>query len=563
MMGLYLELLYAGSARRFRLFWVCLCLATFLGSPASALAQEESATPAAHAETNVILISLQCLRPDHLGVYGYERKTSRNIDALAAHSVVFENAISQANLTPVAQMSVLTSQYPRTNGMVAFEVSRDMVTEAILPEILKKYGYTTAAALSSPEFFMRYEPKSGTMVDPGDVFSRSFDYFGRTISGLGGQSVRRAPTHAFQWLKENKEKKFFLWIASGVIHMPYAAAVPAPYFSMYDPPDYIPFWKRLPELPWGAKGKGSPSYDVFSRVFNNRFYWNFSPVYQLTKEDVAYVNGRYDAGVYYTDRFIGQLMTLLESLDLSKRTLVVLHSIHGEDLGEQGNFFHYDVTDTVIKNALIVRFPKGEFQGKRVAQQVQGIDIMPTVLEYLDIPAPHQAEGSSLLPLLTGEKAEGVSEFAFIDRMPWWEYNLSKWYLDFQINDQKAKVSETEREKIAAYLQMLKESFEPLGYPPGDIAIRTNEWKLIVRKNSELLQKVSWQGFISGHGQEVAALELYDLKADPLETSNVAAAHPEVVAWLKEKLLAWDADIEARKAKYKEDDARLLIPYPQ
>ncbi|MDA8432386.1 MAG: sulfatase-like hydrolase/transferase, partial [Nitrospiraceae bacterium] len=124
-----------------------------VAGPAVAGAASSREKPApAYEKTNVILISLQCLRPDHLGAYGYKRETSRNIDSLAKRSVLFENAISQANLTPVAQMSVFTSQYPRVHGLVSFEVTPEMVSKRTLPEILKYYGYTTAAVVSSPEF---------------------------------------------------------------------------------------------------------------------------------------------------------------------------------------------------------------------------------------------------------------------------------------------------------------------------------------------------------------------------------------------------------------------------
>src|SRR6185369_6938511 len=192
-----------------------------------------------HEFTNVILISLQCLRADHLGIYGYKRNTSANIDKFAEKSVLFESAISQANLTPVAQMSVLTSQFPRVNGMVSFEVTKDAVTSRTLPDILKYYGYTTAATVSSPEFFMRFDTSGGELVNPGDVFSRSFDYFGRTARGPEGSSLRVSPVEAFNWLKKNSDKKFFLWIGSGLLHMPYSDTVPKPYKTMYDSPGYI------------------------------------------------------------------------------------------------------------------------------------------------------------------------------------------------------------------------------------------------------------------------------------------------------------------------------------
>jgi len=528
----------------------------------SALAQAAAPpTVPRHENTNVILISLQCLRPDHLGAYGYKRDTSPNIDTLGQESVIFENAISQANLTPVAQMSVLTSQYPRVNGMVSFEVDPAQVSQNTLPTILKHYGYTTAATISSPEFFMRYDTGSGAVVNPGDVFSRSFDYYGRTRRGLGGRSIRKVPAEALQWLTTNKDKKFFLWIASGLIHMPYAAAVPAPTQTMYDQSGYTPFWKALPLPKSESASSDDPSYEVFSRVFRNDFYLGFKPVYHLTEADINYVNARYDAGVRYTDLFVGEVLKLVESLNLTKKTLVVLQSIHGEDLGEQGNFFHYDVTDTVIKNALMMRFPEGEFAGRRMREQVQGIDILPTVLNYLDIPAPHEAQGQSLLPFLKGEQTQPPNEYAYIDRMPWWEYTLSKWYLEFK-NAQGDYFVPSEKERLADYQKMIKERFDKLAAPPGDIAIRSNEWKLVIRKDKALLDEVSWWSFISGVKQPAAEIELYDLLNDPLEKTNVASSHPEVVARLQEKLLAWDTSIDQQKATYKKEDKHLIIPYP-
>ena len=514
-----------------------------------------------HTDTNLILISLQCLRPDHLGVYGYHRETSPNIDALARDSVLFENAISQANLTPVAQMSVLTSQYPRINGMVSFEVTKDSVSKRTLPEILKLYGYETAATVSSPEFFLRYDSGSGSMVSPGDLFSRSFNTFARTRKGPGGQSVRKVPVEAYKWLKVNRDKKFFLWIASGLLHMPYGAAVPKTFRTLYDPPGHIPFWKRLPLGGWEKTASEHPDYDVFSRVLDNKFYWDFQPAYELTQEDTDYVNSRYDAGVYYTDLFIGELMRLLDSLDLSRKTMIVLQSIHGEDLGERGDFFHYDVTDTVVKNALIFRFPNRQFAGRRVKEQVQGIDIMPTILDYLQIPAPHEAQGESILPLLKGEAETLNSRYAFIDRLPWWEFTLEKWYLEFKAG-QGSPFSPSEQEKLKEYRDLLQSSFAGLDYPPGDIAIRTNDWKLIIRKQPELLSKVSWWDFISARNHEVAPMELYDLNQDPLEKTNVVSKHPDIAAALKAKLLAWDRATEEGKAAYRQNGEKMIIPYP-
>ncbi len=514
-----------------------------------------------YENTNVILISLQCLRPDHLGAYGYKRGTSSNIDAFAGRSALFENAIAQAGLTPVAQMSILTSQYARVHGMVSFEVSSEQVTPRSLPAILKYYGYTNAAVISSPEFFVRFSSATGTEIDTADVYAQAFDTVESTRRGLGPRGMRKIPDESLDWIRQNKDKKFFLWIASGLLHMPYGAAVPAPYQTMYDPPKYTPFWQRLKQLPPEMASNPDPSYEVLSRVYRNEFYWGFAPIYHLTPEDRAYVVGRYDAGVYYTDLFIGELMKLLDSLDLTKRTLIVLHSSHGDDLGERGGFFHYDITEGVVKDALMVRFPGDEFGGKRVRTQVQSIDIMPTVLNYLGVPSPHEAQGGSLLPLLRGEQQGAPSDYAYIDRIPWWEYTLSKWYLEFQ-SAQGITVPPAERNRLEEYRAMLHASFDDLDYPPGDIAIRTNDWKLIVRKNRKLLESVSWWGFITGKSRPVDELELYDLKTDPQEKRNVAGERPEVVARLKARLLEWDEATEKIKSRYRKDEKRLIIPYP-
>lgn len=540
---------------------IALAVLTVWQSAAFAAPQKPAATvKPKHEQTNVILISLQCLRADHLGAYGYKRGTSANIDRLAKQSVLFENAISQANLTPVAQMSVLTSQYPRVNGMVSFEVAKESVTARTLPEILKYYGYTTAATVSSPEFFMRFDTGSGEMINPGDVFSRSFDYFGRTARGPSGASLRVAPTDAFRWLKENSDKKFFLWIGSGLLHMPYAAAVPEPYKTMYDPPGYVPFWQRLPQLKDVSFGD-APSYEVFSRVYRNEFYWDFKPIHKLTQNDVNYVIGRYDAGVNYTDNYIGELLKLLDSLKLTEKTLIVLQSMHGDDLGENGLFFHYDVTEPVIKNALLVRFPGAEYGGRRVKEQVEGLDVMPTILGYLEIPAPHEAQGKSLLPLIRKEKQARGSSQVFIDRLPWWEYTLSKWYLEMQ-HATGQEFTGAELHRLKDYQAELQQNFTRLGYPPGDIAVRTKEWKLIIRKNRDLLEKLSWWGFITGVPQKYPEIALYDLRKDPLERNNLALKRPDIVNRLKKSLLQWDSSVEQRKIDYSPASKKMIIPYP-
>jgi len=520
---------------------------------------ENPPAPARHENTNVILVSLQCLRPDHLGVYGYRKDTSPNIDSLAKSSILFDNTISQANLTPVSMMSVLTSQYPRVNGMIAFDAAKDAVRSRTLPEILQYYGYTTAAVSGSPEFFMRYDTESGTEIKLGDVFSRSFDYFGRTRRGLGS-SLRVLPTESLTWLKNNSDKKFFMWIASGVIHVPYAAGVPREQKTLFDPPGYTPFWEKFHSIQAEEGDRDDTTYDVLMRLFGNNYYLGFKPVHSLSQTDRDYIVARYDASIRHTDMFIGQLVETLKQTGLDKNTILIIYSIHGEDLGERGTYVHYDLSESVVKSAFLVRLPKGDKGGTRIKEQVQGVDMVPTILDYLEIPQDHGLQGKSLLPLIREEKGATGTEYAFIDRIPWWEHTLSRWYLEFK--NSQVNYPEEERSPISSYSKMLKGAFPPGSYPPGDMAIRTKEWKLIIRKNPRLLEKVSWYAFITGKELLYGDLELYDLQADPLETTNVVDKHPEVVAKLKAKLLEWDADVETRKASYATGEKRFIIPYP-
>ncbi len=522
-------------------------------------AEESPILPERYKDTNVILVSLQCLRPDHLGVYGYKRNTSPNIDRLAKSSILFDNTIAQANLTPVAMMSVLTSQYPRVNGMIAFDAAKDAVTSRTLPEILKYYGYTTAAVSGSPEFFMRYDTESGTEIKLGDVFSRSFDYFGRTRKGLGS-SLRVAPVESLDWISKNKDKKFFMWIASGVIHVPYAAGVPREERTLYDPPGYTPFWDKFHSIKAEEGAPDDTTYDVLMRIYKDEYYLGFKPVYKLTPTDYSYIVSRYDAAIRYTDNFIGQLMDTLEKNNLTKNTILIIHSIHGEDLGERDTYVHYDLSESAVKSALVVRLPGGEQGGKKIADQVQGLDIMPTVLDYLGIPRDYSQQGASLLPLIKGEPGATGTEFAYIDRIPWWEHTLSRWYLEFK--NSQTNYPESEKTPVKEYGAMLRAAFPPGSYPPGDIAIRTKQWKMILRKDPRLLEKVSWYGYITGQTLQYGDIELYDIVADPNERTNVAAKNPEVARSLKTKLMEWDTSVERKKAVYGAGEKRFIIPYP-
>jgi len=513
--------------------------------------------------TNVILVSLQCLRPDHMGIGGYKRDTTPNLDRMSKSAVRFENSIAQANLTPPAMMAALTGQYARANGMVAFDITKDSVSARTMPDILKAYGYTTAAVLSSPEFFLRFDSESGKLIDLRDVFSRPFDDY-ITSQRRGGSSLRVVPTESLEWIEKNKAKKFFLWIGTGNMHPPYAATVPLPEKTMFDPPGYTPFWTKFFPVSGNEGSPEDPTIDILMRIWGGKYYQGFKPVHSLTPDDVAYITARYDAGVHYADKFVGELVSKLEKTGLLKNTIVIFYSVHGKALGERETFINYDLQESVLKNSLIIRFPDGQYAGRRIPEQVQGIDLLPTLLSYLGIPIAGDQQGVDLMPLIRGEAGAKGSEYVFIDRIPWWEHWMSRYFLEYKFHDPlTSNHPPSEDRATVAYEKMLQKEFPLNSYPPGDIAVRTNRWKLVVRKYPRLLEKVSWFRFLTGLSIPSVDVELYDLAADPLESRNVVAENPEVAAQLKAKLMAWDADMEKRKAPYSgTGEKRYIIPYP-
>lgn len=148
---------------------------------------------------NVILISIDSLRADHLSAYGYSRKTTPNIDDLAKEGVLFKNYFSQSYLTPVSEMSVHTGMYPSSSGLIGFDtiLPNNVLT---LAQILKKYGYQSAAFGNSPEFIIFEALK--------DSFNRGFDSY--DISIFREKMPDPEKEKVFNFIKSNPEKPFFV-----------------------------------------------------------------------------------------------------------------------------------------------------------------------------------------------------------------------------------------------------------------------------------------------------------------------------------------------------------------
>ncbi len=320
---------------------------------------------------NVILISIDSLRADHLGAYGYSRATSPNIDALAAESVVFESAVSTTSWTLPAHVSMLTSLFSEAHGVIA---AGDSLADsaATLSEVFQAGGYATAAVVSGPFLNRRFG------------FSQGFDvYDDETVSFTeindSHQGITAPLTHqrALEILDDVADEPFFLFLHYWDVHYDYAP--PSPYDQMFDP-DY----------------SGDITADNF--IHNDEIHRGMDP------RDLEHVVALYDGEIAYTDYYLGELFEELRRLDLWDNTMIVLTSDHGDEFFEHGNKGHRNTLYGELLNVpLVVKFPQNTWGGQRVSGLAGIVDIAPTVLDVAGLPPLRVANGRSLLSRMTGD----------------------------------------------------------------------------------------------------------------------------------------------------------------
>jgi len=299
------------------------------------------------------LISVDTLRADHLGVYGYRRARTPNIDSFAAHGTVFPEISSQIPLTLPSHLSLFTSTYPFANHVEenAEQVPPNVVT---LASLLRAQGYATAAFIGSvylerelglDQGFDFYD--SPFSFEAFSSLSGSMFYGDRSANPLRGRDRRDGALvvrAALQWLKANRGKPVFAFVHLFDLHLPY----------------------HLP--PSIARRQG--------------------------------ISG-YDAELQYIDQLMGGFRDALVRDGWWERSLVVLLSDHGEGLGDHGEQTHgYFIYQSTLHVPLIVHWPSGTPDHPPVVPQPAGlIDVAPTVLDFLQLPAPPSFAGRSLLHL--------------------------------------------------------------------------------------------------------------------------------------------------------------------
>jgi arylsulfatase A-like enzyme/predicted Zn-dependent protease len=294
---------------------------------------------------NVLLITLDTTRADHLGCYGFAKAETPNLDALAGAGVRFADCYTPVPLTLPAHCSLFTGETPLGHGVrnnATYTLGDDRLTMA---EILKGRGYATYAAVAAYVLFAKFGVGQGF-----DVFDDSLNLADMS-NGFTSEIPAGAVFEKFRvWFAGAWQKKFFAWIHLYDPHQPYAP--PAPYAERF---------RRDP----------------------------------------------YSGEIAYMDSVIGRILAELKARGVLERTLVIAVGDHGEDLGEHKEYGHgtfcYDVT---LRVPLIVSAPR-LFSPRVVSGRVNLIDVLPTLCDLLGLPAGPGFQGASLKEALTGGALPG------------------------------------------------------------------------------------------------------------------------------------------------------------
>jgi arylsulfatase len=334
------------------------------------------------AKPNIILITADSLRANHLGCYQYPLPTSPHIDAMACQGVLFENMFAPGIPTQPSHTTIFTGQHPVTHGIVAHGGKAKLARGTpFLPEILLEEGYTTCSI--------------DTLFRERIWFGRGYEYLiDPSLHHLFYASVTQEELNdrAIHWLQTVPKGPFFMFIHYWDVHYPYVPPerLRGLFYNGGNPTD--PNNHALDE--WWDHPVGAMARDTWLRTQNGLI------------TDPHYVTALYDRELLYLDEGIAALQDTLDKLGMAENTLIVLLADHGESMTDHRIYFdHYGLHDCIVRVPLIVRWPAGKLRaGSRIAPFRQLSDVMPTLLEAAGVEPPEGLDGSSFLKQLKGQE---------------------------------------------------------------------------------------------------------------------------------------------------------------
>lgn len=369
-----------------------LCFAAFLSAALPALAQDKP--------PNVVFITVDTLRADHLSSWGYHLKTSPNIDKLASDGVRYANAYTVTSRTAPSHYSMFTGRYPQEHGskLNGFAVPEN-TKFLFLPQIFQKNGYENAAFASSWVVTERLT-RLGRFFDIyDDELNRKY----QTINSM--RWAEDVAPRAISWLRQKKDqqKPFFIWVHLFDPHSPYELRQEFDVTEKTGAPDR-------------TKEKGQDAVMDNVRAYNSE--------------------------ILYTDHYIGKIIDAVDEMGLGENTLIVLVADHGESLGENNTDQGHGqwLWESVVRVPMILRWTGTIKPGRVETARVSTIDLMPTILDLTikrskpDVVIPTEYAGRSLTDsLLTGaELPDRIVRFVAFAGQKW---IMPKWFAKLWLGD--------------------------------------------------------------------------------------------------------------------------------
>ena len=311
------------------------------------------------ARPNIILISVDTLRPDFTEPYAPGKVLTPAISSLALDSVRFDHAFSASPWTMPSHLSIFTGLYPSKHGLNrAFGYNQSLAEPSIktLAETLSDAGYYTAAIASDHS------------LDPLYGFDKGFDSFLNVTT----RDVQELLPHFHTFLERHQQDQFFLFLHT------------------YDPHGSLFRNEGLEHLERGRFG------DIVT-------YSDVGSLGETSDTEKHYLKSLYQNHVAYFDRYFGEILESLKTHDLYDDTIIVFTSDHGEELLERSAYLHgHSLHSEVLRVPLLIKFPNGKWP--RATDALTGtIDIFPTLAEYLELPLPENIDGKSTIPVLKGD----------------------------------------------------------------------------------------------------------------------------------------------------------------
>ena len=357
------------------------------------------------AGPNVIFISIDTLRSDHLGCYGYSKNTTPNIDKFSKDSVLFRNCIAQSSSTTTSHASMFTSLIPshhKASHSANIAISEDVIT---LCEFLKDENYTTISY------------NGGGQVASIYGFDRGFDIY-HSFNETGKDKFSLIVEQAMQWLEGHKEERYFLFLHTYESHHPYTP-----------PKDFL----HSLESKYEGDLPEEISVELLEEINDGEK--------TINDQDLEHIINVYDGEIRSIDHAFGEFLQFLKKIGHYNDVLIIFTSDHGEEFNEHGivGWHSHSLYEELLRVPLLIKMPQTMYKGRIIAENIRSIDILPTILDLMNRSNSDYFSGLSLMPLIRDNNLK--DELYIVSQLDRPEYNIAsirkgkwKWY-DYQLFD--------------------------------------------------------------------------------------------------------------------------------